>query len=344
MCTLGLVLFGLLLVRLLLMGAKPPEFASSDNPSSRCPSGLTRTLTFLYLPSFNFLLLVFPKWLSFDWSMDAIPRISSVFDARNFATLLFYHAIYKIVSSYVRKLSAPQSPRGSDDPPKCQVCKTALTQHCRVNNNNNNNNYYLKYNQKEPLLTYKNVYSKCANKCDCARCVRMESLKYKYKSWVVSNRASQNVNRKSLCSSSASVKTNAHVVLLSFAFLIIPFIPATNLFFYVGFVVAERVLYIPSLGYCLLVSFGCNLIYKRTNRRAVIVCATLVLVLVYAIRTLVRNNDWIDEESLYRSGIPINPPKGKSEIRFPFANLLAAVTLAFIRMNLMRKTAVHVSG
>ena len=32
----------------------------------------------------------------------------------------------------------------------------------------------------------------------------------------------------------------------------LPFLPASNLFFYVGFVVAERVLYIPSAGFCLL--------------------------------------------------------------------------------------------
>ena len=38
--------------------------------------------------------------------------------------------------------------------------------------------------------------------------------------------------------------------------IILPFLPASNLFFPVGFVVAERILYIPSMGYCLLVSLG----------------------------------------------------------------------------------------
>ena len=41
--------------------------------------------------------------------------------------------------------------------------------------------------------------------------------------------------------------------------LSVPFIPATNLFFYVGFVVAERILYIPSIGFCLLAAeVHCN--------------------------------------------------------------------------------------
>lgn len=313
MCTLGFVLFGLLLVRLLLMGVKSPVFASSDNPSSRCPSSLTRTLTFLYLPSFNFLLLLYPRWLSYDWSMDAIPRINTIFDIRNFSSLLFYHVMYKIIKFYVRKLPCYRIHRRDDDLPKCQVCKTVLTQHSNYKTNNNNN--YLKYSQKESVYMYnKHLYSKTSsvNKCDCARCLKTESLKFKYNNWVMNNnRASSNNITSSACSSSSYGKCNAHVVLLAFAFLIIPFIPATNLFFYVGFVIAERVLYIPSVGYCLLISFGCNLLYKKTNKKAVILCATLILFFVCTVRTIVRNNDWNNEESLYRSGIPINPPKCK---------------------------------
>ena len=38
--------------------------------------------------------------------------------------------------------------------------------------------------------------------------------------------------------------------------MVIPFFPATNILIRVGFVVAERVLYLPSAGYCLLVAVG----------------------------------------------------------------------------------------
>ena len=37
---------------------------------------------------------------------------------------------------------------------------------------------------------------------------------------------------------------------------IVPFLPATNVFFRVGFVIAERVLYIPAAGFCVLVITG----------------------------------------------------------------------------------------
>lgn len=53
--------------------------------------------------------------------------------------------------------------------------------------------------------------------------------------------------------------------------MVFPFIPATNLFFPVGFVVAERVLYAPSMGFCLLVAVGVNNLYKRFVRYVVVI-------------------------------------------------------------------------
>ena len=46
------------------------------------------------------------------------------------------------------------------------------------------------------------------------------------------------------------------LVLFSVSMALIPFLPASNLLFPVGFVLAERVLYLPSLGVCLLIAMG----------------------------------------------------------------------------------------
>ena len=43
---------------------------------------------------------------------------------------------------------------------------------------------------------------------------------------------------------------------MGLAWLVLPFLPASNVFFYVGFVVAERVTYAPSVGYCMLFAMG----------------------------------------------------------------------------------------
>ncbi|RZF36725.1 hypothetical protein LSTR_LSTR005038 [Laodelphax striatellus] len=202
--SLGAAVLVLVCLRLHVMGMRPPSFASCDNPTARTSSWLVRLLTFLYLPAFNFKLLLWPQWLSYDWSMEAIPRVSSIFDPRNLITIAVYTLLF--------------------------------------------------------------------------RCLKLGST-FKNKS-----------------------------LLMCLAFLIIPFLPATNLFFYVGFVVAERVLYIPSVGFCFLVGLGYHLLLKKADFKLIRLCFVMMLVVLGA-RTHHRNRDWTDEESLYRSGIPINPPK-----------------------------------
>ncbi|KYM78302.1 hypothetical protein ALC53_10957 [Atta colombica] len=151
----------LALGRLKLAGSRP-EFASADNPTARHPSRLTRSLTFLYLPAASARMLLCPSTLSFDWSMDAVPRITSPFDLRN-----------------------------------------------------------------------------------------------------LDNAGVNGVNV-------GSRQTTATAVAISLGFLVFPFLPASNLFFYVGFVIAERILYLPSVGACLAVGAavsGCYRIARRNGSR-----------------------------------------------------------------------------
>ncbi|TRY92082.1 hypothetical protein DNTS_005870 [Danionella cerebrum] len=64
-------------------------------------------------------------------------------------------------------------------------------------------------------------------------------------------------------------KMKGKEVLVGLLFLVFPFIPASNLFFRVGFVVAERVLYMPSMGYCILVVHGLNRLYSVVSRSGI---------------------------------------------------------------------------
>lgn len=50
------------------------------------------------------------------------------------------------------------------------------------------------------------------------------------------------------------------------SWMILPFLPASNLFFPVGFVVAERVLYIPSMGFSMMVAYGWSKIASSPTR------------------------------------------------------------------------------
>ncbi|KAH7970571.1 hypothetical protein HPB49_010695 [Dermacentor silvarum] len=102
---------------------------------------------------------------------------------------------------------------------------------------------------------------------------------------------------------------------------VLPFLPASNLFVTVGFVVAERVLYIPSIGVTLLVAEGLCRLHTRCSR--VIQWGSLsscfVLVLLFAARTWSRNGVWVSREALFESGIKDLPENAK--MHYNYANL-----------------------
>ena len=51
--------------------------------------------------------------------------------------------------------------------------------------------------------------------------------------------------------------------MMSLAMLVVPYLPASNVVVHVGFVVAERILYLPSSGWCLLFAIGLSTIIKH---------------------------------------------------------------------------------
>ncbi|XP_075066641.1 protein O-mannosyl-transferase TMTC1 [Mixophyes fleayi] len=105
-------------------------------------------------------------------------------------------------------------------------------------------------------------------------------------------------------------------------FLIFPFIPASNLFFRVGFVVAERVLYMPSMGFCILCVHGLKGLYLRAGPRgssAVTLCF-LLLLLLFSWKSVSQSECWRSRESLFRSGVQTLPHNAK--VHYNYANFL----------------------
>uniref|UniRef100_A0A8C9VF38 Protein O-mannosyl-transferase TMTC3 n=1 Tax=Scleropages formosus TaxID=113540 RepID=A0A8C9VF38_SCLFO len=88
---------------------------------------------------------------------------------------------------------------------------------------------------------------------------------------------------QSLRHSTKSAKT----VIMALSLVVLPFIPASNLFFPVGFVVAERVLYVPSMGFL------------------------QVLSLKFIATTFNRNWDWESEYTLFTSALKVNKNNAK---------------------------------
>ena len=106
-----------------------------------------------------------------------------------------------------------------------------------------------------------------------------------------------------------SARHNKHII-VSLSLIVFPYIPASNLFFTVGFYVAERVLYIPSMGVCILVSCSVWHIVQCTHSkhmRAVMWLAISSLLLAYTAKTLHRNQAWNSNHDLYTSVLSIFP-------------------------------------
>lgn len=276
--SLGAIGFTLVGFRIYFMGNKAPEFAPADNPASDCESPLTRTLTYFYLPFLNLWLLLYPRVLSFDWSMEAVPLVEKISDLRNICTVTFY-GILGYVGYYIVKHLGQARPRiGYAMAPTGNGC---APHHANTNHANSKPPSGL----RRRLVVRRGSTSSTNSDEDTAQSLKKQSA------------------------------TSLKLLIISLAFLIFPFIPATNLFFYVGFVIAERVLYIPSMGFCLLVAQGVQLLYIKYGvgevwRRRAILVAIATLTCAYSARTLLRNQDWLTEENLYRAGISVNPAKG----------------------------------
>ncbi|EDO43484.1 predicted protein [Nematostella vectensis] len=98
---------------------------------------------------------------------------------------------------------------------------------------------------------------------------------------------------------------------IGLAFLIVPFLPASNFFFRVGFVVAERVLYLSSVGSCLIVVLGAVAISRKPPMRKALSVAVSAVLLFYSIRTVQRTSEWLTEEKLFTSGQAVCPLNAK---------------------------------
>ena len=103
------------------------------------------------------------------------------------------------------------------------------------------------------------------------------------------------------------------LMVLALALLVFPFIPASNLLFPVGFVVAERVLYLPSMGQCFLVGLGAfrsAKVFKNRFLKMVLTLVFLVLASLHGLKTFQRNYDWRSNFHVYSSGMKANPTNG----------------------------------
>lgn len=103
----------------------------------------------------------------------------------------------------------------------------------------------------------------------------------------------------------------------SLLFAAVTMAPAANLFVFIGTLLAERLLYLPSAGFCLFLGTLATLPATPAGRRLAAAGAA-GLVLAGALRTGARLPDWRDDFALYRSAAEVSPRSAR--IRYNLGN------------------------
>jgi hypothetical protein len=103
-----------------------------------------------------------------------------------------------------------------------------------------------------------------------------------------------------------------------------PLLPAANLLFYVGAYLAERLLYLPSVGFCALLASplaaalaaptGAEGSQARRARRAATALLTAALLVGYGARTVARVPVWDSEAALFGAALSVCPGGAKVNV------------------------------
>ena len=107
----------------------------------------------------------------------------------------------------------------------------------------------------------------------------------------------------------------------STAWFFVTILPVSNLFFAIGVAKAERILYLPSIGLCLLVGWASLRLSRMTQQAWVPATALAIIVVVFGLRTLRRNLDWKNNLTLALVTLETSP-------RSPLMNSIAGTEYA----------------
>jgi hypothetical protein len=106
-------------------------------------------------------------------------------------------------------------------------------------------------------------------------------------------------------------------------FFLLALFPVSNLFLKIGSTMAERFLYIPSFGFCVLLAWAIMRIFRVAqeagsgkagpsfSRYAMPLTVVVIIVLVFAGRTITRNKVWENNVTLFESGLKTAPESAR---------------------------------
>jgi protein O-mannosyl-transferase len=106
------------------------------------------------------------------------------------------------------------------------------------------------------------------------------------------------------------------------AFAFVTFVPVSNLVFQTGTIMAERFLYLPSVGFVVCLVMLVYAICGKFSAQTIAPMATIVLCLIvssFGLRTWIRNSDWHDDLSMANASVYAAPNSFNSHLRMATA-------------------------
>ena len=95
-------------------------------------------------------------------------------------------------------------------------------------------------------------------------------------------------------------------------FSMVTFLPSSNLILVVVAVMAERLLYLPALGFAVCLTLAIDWLARRLRIPALAPVACVVIVFLFGVRTWTRNRDWQTDLTLAESAVRASPRSFKT--------------------------------
>jgi protein O-mannosyl-transferase len=112
-----------------------------------------------------------------------------------------------------------------------------------------------------------------------------------------------------------AVRKNRRGLMLAGGIYLAGFATTANILIPIGTIMGERLAYLPSAGFCLLVALGWGWLHghaQRSDRQRTLAFGILVAILAaLAVRTSLRNLDWKNNRALYSSAVVAVPRSAK---------------------------------
>ena len=118
-----------------------------------------------------------------------------------------------------------------------------------------------------------------------------------------------------------------NIISFSIFFFAITFVITSNIFFLIGATFAERFMFVPLLGFCIVVGYLLHkfLINKKQESNTTFGFALGAIVLLFSIKTFTQNKVWKNDDTLFETGIYTAPNSSRTQSFYGVMNYRKAM-------------------